>query len=277
MSRVWSFAVLAGLAWAAAAPAQAPRFAWKAGQILSYRVDQTTTVSETVEGSKTESTRKHSNVKCWKVLDVDAAGVATVQLWLASLRIETTTPTGETLVFDSANPDKSTPQLREQLGKYVNQTLAVLRVDNRGRVVEAKAVKEGHASRYESDPPFALTLPEEAVQAGGGWERAYAITLEPPVGTGEKYQAVQKYACKKAEDGVLTLGLTTELKTKPDALADQEPLLEKQTEGEIVFDATTGRLRSARLTVEKELKDHQGEGSSYKIQSTYVEQQVGAN
>ena len=61
------------------------------------------------------------------------------------------------------------------------------------------------------------------------------------------------------------------------AQADQEPLLQWQPEGEVVFDLQRGRLHSARLTINKELKNHQGEGSSYKFQSTYVEQCTGPN
>src|SRR4051812_43055923 len=118
--RAWLLAGAAVLSLVPAAPAQAPgRFAWKKDQILLYRVEQTTTAAEVVDGAKTETTSKHSNLKCWKVLDVDAAGVATFQLWLANLRVEMTKPNGEVLLFDSAAPDKSTPQLRDKLTPFV--------------------------------------------------------------------------------------------------------------------------------------------------------------
>ena len=52
-------------------------------------------------------------------------------------------------------------------------------------------------------------------------------------------------------------------------------LLQLQPEGEVVFDAQSGLMRSARLTIDKELKNHQGEGTSYRFQRTYVEQYVG--
>src|SRR5262249_11478570 len=122
-----------------------------------------------------------------------------------------------------------------------------------------------------------VTLAKDGPRDGQTWEREYVITLEPPNGTGEKYAAVQKYACKKIDRTTATIGLTTTLKSLPMATADQVPLLEMQPEGDIAFDMITGCLHSAHLHIEKELKDHQGEGSSYRFQSTYTEEQVPNN
>src|SRR5581483_4551582 len=138
---------------AAAAPAQAPaaRFRWQTGQVLTYRVEQNTQAAETVGSDKVETKTKLTLVKRWQVQAVDANGVATLQLSLAALRIETTPPNGEA-------------------------PLSVLRIDPRGRVVEVKESKFGPASRYENEPPFVLTLPEGALQPGQKWERAYKMT-----------------------------------------------------------------------------------------------------
>ncbi|HZT83014.1 MAG TPA: hypothetical protein VFA26_22480 [Gemmataceae bacterium] len=273
MVRVGMAAVLAGLAVAAAAPAQAPaaRFRWQTGQVLTYRVEQNTQAAETVGSDKVETKTKLTLVKRWQVQAVDANGVATLQLSLAALRIETTPPNGEALLFDSAAPDRSSPQLREQMGKYVGAPLAVLRIDPRGRVVEVKESKFGPASRYENEPPFVLTLPEGALQPGQKWERAYKMTLDPPQGAGEKYDAVQFYACKSAAASQATVLLATTVKTLPASIADRLPLLQLQPEGEVIFDTHNGRMQSARLSIDKELKGHQGDDSSYHFQSSYVE------
>jgi hypothetical protein len=269
--------VLALLAAASAASAQgAPaRLRWQTGQVLTYRVEQSTTVTETVGDQSAETKTQLNLVKRWQVLAVDNAGVATLQLSLASLRQEMTIPGGDPLLFDSDKPDKSTPQLREQMAKYVNTPLAVLRVDGLGRVVEVKESKFGPPTRYEAELPFAALLPADALKAGLAWERAYKITVEPPKGAGEKYDAVQKYACKSAADGSAVVTLTTALKSPPAAAADQVPMLQLLPEGEVVYDLKAGRLRSAALHVEKEVKGHQGENSSYRLASAYSEQYVG--
>ncbi len=227
MLRAGVLTVTAALLLAPAAPAQtgAVRFRWQPGQVLTYRVEQATTASDVTADGKVETTTKLGNLKRWQVLAVDPQGVATLQLSLAALRIETTSPKGEVLLFDSANLDKSNPQMRDQLAQYVGPPLAVLRIDARGQVVEVKESKHGPASRFESEQPFVIALPEDGPKAGQSWERSYHVTLDPPQGTGEKYDAVQKYTCKAAGDAVV-ITLSTALKTQPENVLDRVPLLQ---------------------------------------------------
>jgi len=277
MVRQWLLAAFAGLVLTSAAVGQeaAWRFKWAQGQVLKYRVEQSTAASEVVDGKKVETTSKTTSVKSWQVLDVDAAGAATLRLTMVSLRLEQTTPAGDSLVFDSSDPQKSHPQMREQLSKYVGQPLAVLRVDALGKLIEVKESKYGPASRYESELPFVITLPGSAVLAGQAWERNYAIALEPPQGTGEKYEATQRYTCQTVRGTIATVALSTAVRDLPASLLDQAPLLQMQPTGGALFNTEAGRVEKAVLRVDKELKGHQGEGSSYKFQSTCVMQYVG--
>jgi hypothetical protein len=284
MIHTWLAALIAGLVLSASSTAQSRtdlqsvppwQFRWQPGQVHTYRVEHNTVAADVTANNKTESKTKLNLAKRWQVLDVDAKGVATLQLSVTALRLETTTPSGGTLLFDSQNADKSDPQMREQLGRFVGQTLAVLRIDPQGRVVEVKESKHGPASRFESELPFVFVLPEQGPQVGQTWERAYQITLEPPQGTGDKYQASQKYVCKAVTGNAATVAVTTLLKTMPESLLDRVPLLQLQPEGEVVFDLQAGRLHSASLRIEKELVGHQGEGSRYQFQSTYTEEYVG--
>ena len=82
-------------------------------------------------------------------------------------------------------------------------------------MVEVKDSKFGPASRYENELPFVGVLPADGPKAGQEWQRDYKITLEPPAGAGEKYDAVQKYVCKSVTDGLAVAAVTTSLKTQP--------------------------------------------------------------
>jgi hypothetical protein len=210
---------------------------------------------------------------------------------VTAMRREMTAPGGDVLFFDSAEPDKSDPQLREQMAKFINQPLAVLRIDPRGKVVEVKESKFGPASKYESDLPFSITLPDGEPKAGQAWERAYKLTLDPPQGTGEKFDdkltldppqgtgekfdAVQKCVCKAINGSLATVGVAATIQALPAAAGDQVPLLGSQPEGEVVVDLQAGLLKSVNLHVDKELKNHQGDGTSFHLQSTYLEQYAG--
>src|SRR5438128_2445393 len=102
-----------------------PRLRWQTGLTLTYRVEQKTEAAEVVSGNTAATKTQLHLTKRWTVAAVDPAGVATLHLSLLALRIETTAPGGDALLFDSANPDKSTPQLREQMVRYIGPTLAV--------------------------------------------------------------------------------------------------------------------------------------------------------
>jgi hypothetical protein len=268
-----SLMFLANLPSASAQQPPAGRFRWQPGAVLTYRVEHRTTVTETVGGTKLETSSRLNLVKRWQVLSVDTAGTATLKMSLAALRTEQTRPEGGVILFDSDAPDKSTPpELKEQMAPLVGKPLAVLRVDNRGVVVEVKDSQFGPASRFESEPPFVVTFGNVAPAAGAVWERNYAVTLDPPQSTGEKYEAVQKYGCQTVAGNLATIALTTQFKKVPESALDRVPLIQRQPRGEVVFDLANGRMHSANLRIEEELQNHQGPGSSYRCVSSYTEQ-----
>jgi hypothetical protein len=270
---VASLVLLVPLAAASAQQPAAGRFRWQPGVALTYRIEHRTSVTEITDGRKVEISSRLNLVRRWQVLNVDAAGTATVQMSLAALRFEQTRPGGEVLLFDSAAPDKSSPELKGQ-AQFVGKPLAVLRVDNRGVVIEVKECQFGPASQYESDPPFVVTLGNVTPTPGAGWERNYAVTLDPPQGAGEKYDAVQKYVCKAVAGNLATVALSTQFKKTPESALDRVPLIQKQPQGEVVFDLANGRLQAAQLRIDETLQNHQEPGSSYRCVSHYTEQYV---
>lgn len=274
MTRYLSLTILAVFTLAAAAPAQVPRFRWQAGQVLTYRVSQSTEAIETIKDQTLKTTTKLDLVKRWQILSVDDAGTATIQMTLASLRMENMPPSGEPMIFDSANPAKSHEQLRDEMAKYVGPPLVSARIDNRGQLVEVKECKFGPESRLQCDLPFKLVLPADAFSVGRAWERAYQIKLDPPQGAGETYDAVQTYTCRMMTNGTAIVHLATTLKTAPDAAADKLPLLPLMPEGDVSFDTATGQLRAVRYQFGQDLSEHRGEGSKYQFKSTYAEDLV---
>ena len=120
-----------------------------------------------------------------------------------------------------------------------------------------------------------LSLPADGLKPGKTWERTYTITLNPPLGTGEKYDVVQRFTCKALSADQATVALTTELKTPPKVAADAIPLWQMLPAGDVVFDLKAGRVQSATLKIDRELKGHQGEGSACRFQSTYTIRYVG--
>jgi hypothetical protein len=277
MTRRCSLTILAACTFATAATGDpqadtpAPQFRWKSGQVLTYRVSQSTEAVETLKDQTLKTTVKLDLVKRWQVVNVDADGTATLQMTLTTLRMENRPPSGDPLVFDSADPAKSHEQLREEMGKYVGPPLTVVRIDARGRLVEVKESKFGPESRLQCDLPFKLVLPDGPFAAGQKWERTYQIKLDPPQGTGETFDAAQSYACKAVGNNLAQVHVATTLKTQPDAAADKLPLLPLMPEGDLFFDTANGVLKAVRYQFGQDLDEHRGEGSKYQFKSTYSE------
>lgn len=246
------------------------QFRWAKGSKLDYKVEHATQVTELIDGKKSESASKLNLVKRWTVLDVDAKGVATLQLSLVALRSEQTRPGGDVLLFDSQDLEKSTPALKE-MSKFIGKSLAVLKLDAFGRLI---AIVEGDAAKYEAEPPFVLVLPGVAVKEGQAWVRPYNIKLDPPLGTGEKIPAAQRYQLTKADGKFATMTLSTDVKKMPESAQEQIPISQKMLEGQIVFDTTLGRVQRVDAAIDRMIDNHEGPGSRYHFKSRYIEQVV---
>ena len=268
-----AFAVLAGVAVAQPPSGVAPlRFKWEANQTLTYKVVQATTVQETTIDEKTEkpvTTEAKTNlalVRKWTVKGVDAGGVATLEMAITAMRTDIRQPDGMVVTRDSANAEHA-----KEMAEFLNKPIVTVRVDTQGRLVEVKEAKNGSAARLHAELPFRMTLPDAGPTVGQTWDRPFSMKLDPPQGTGESHDFVQKYTCKAAKDGLTTLGVETTLKAPPKTTGEQVPLVPMLWTGDVYFHAPTGRYYAARLTAKSELTNHLGDGTKFVYQSTYGE------
>lgn len=252
--------------------AQTPwQFRWQKGQTLTYKIKHNTSVVEVVDKTTNTSSSALELVNRWEVTDLDNKGVATMTMTLVSMRNEQKRGSGDALLFDSQNLDKSTPELREQMKKYIGATVAQLRVDGYGRVVD---VKQGNAATFDAEPPFVVVFPAANAEAGQAWRRPFNLVLDPPYGTGEKYEAEQRYECKAIAKNVASINVSTTFKTMPDNARERVPMLQKEVQGRVFFNVARGVLISAELNIDKMLENHQGKDSTYRFKSEYYRELV---
>jgi hypothetical protein len=119
--------------------------------------------------------------------------------------------------------------------------------------------------------PFRLVLPAMGPTVGQTWERPFAFKLDPPAGTGESHDFIQKYTCKDVKDGLASFGVQTALKVAPKTAGEQVPLVPMFWTGEVYFNTVAGKYHAARLTAKAELANHLGEGTKFVYQSVYSE------
>ncbi|MSR30034.1 MAG: hypothetical protein EXR99_00875 [Gemmataceae bacterium] len=246
-------------------------FKWKPGQVLHYQVQHVTEVQEKVGDSTTEFKNRLDLQKRWQVEKVTPNGIATLTLTIPTIKMETTSPKGETLSYDSTKPGEGSKELKAQLEKYTTGKIAVVFLDTQGRLRGVKESNFGAAEKYKVELPFSLVVPEGKISKDLAWVRDFTITLDPPQGTGEKFETTQRFECTDLQNQLTTIKITTQLKAAPANEADWIPLLPFLPEGEAVLDTQAGILKEAVLKTDRTIKGHQGEGSSYRFHSVFRE------
>lgn len=268
------------LTFALLAPAQpsatpAVRFKWAADQTHIYKVTQHTLVRETTLDPKTEKpvvSEAKTNLaltKKWFVKSVDANGVATLEMSITAMKNEFRKSDGTTLERDSANPEHA-----KEMAAYLNVPIVIVRIDSQGRIVEVKETKGGSAARLHAELPFRMMLPSAASDVGKSWDRTFTMKLDPPLGTGDRYDFLQKFTPTANKDGLLVARVETTLKAPPKALAERVPLVPMLWTGEVYFNTLAGKYHAARLNVKAELPNYQGEGTTFEYESVYSEDAV---
>jgi hypothetical protein len=265
------------LTFALVAPSQPPalpavRFKWEANASHTYKVSQQTIVRETTLDPKTEkpvTAEARTDLtlkKRWVVKSVDANGVATLEMMITEMKNVFRRSDGTSLERDSANPEHA-----KEMAAYLNVPVVVVRVDSRGQIVEVKETKAGSASRLHAELPFRMTLPEAAPAIGTSWDRTFTLKLDPPLGTGESYEFLQKFTPAANANGLLSASVETTLKSPPKALAERVPLVPMLWTGNVYFNTRAGTYHAARLKVKAELPNYQGEGTKFEYESAYNE------
>ncbi len=258
----------------AAAPA-APRFKWEPGKVHTYRVVQNTVVQETTLDEKTnkpatgEAKTSLTLVRKWTVGEVDKLGVATLEMSITEMKSEFRQSDGAVTITDSSKPEDA-----KAMAAFLNKPIVTVRMDARGQLVEVKEAKVGTAARLHAELPFRLVLPDAAPEANKTWDRPFAVKLDPPNGTGESYDFVQKYTSKGEKDGLLIVGVETALKAPPKAVSEQVPLVPMLWTGDVYFNVAAGKYHASRLKAKAELVNHQGEGTKFVYESTYSEDAI---
>jgi hypothetical protein len=242
-------------------------FAFKRGQLLYYRVEQATTATDMLGDSRASLATRVEQIRCWQVRDVEGDGTALVQLWVQKLKVSQRLPSGEQWEYDSTAAERASPPLRQRLDPFVGRPVALLRVDSRGSVVGVVHAVEGWPTHFEQDPPFVVILPGRQLAMGQVWQRNYAIVLDPPLGTGQRYLAQQQYQVRSLDNGTAIIGFSTTLAESPHDATHRLALLQFLPQGEAVFDLQSGLVVSARFVSSGTVEGHQGQGSRYELHS----------
>lgn len=278
--------LIAFVSFAHSISAQTPlRFQWQTGETLAFAVTHSTTITETAPLQKdgkpvTTTTNTKLNIsKRWDVKEVDSAGTATMTLSITAMKQEIVKPLVDRdgkLTTDAITMDSSTPEGAKAMAVFLNKPILTAKIDSRGNVSDVKAASgDAAANRLQAELPFRVLLPELAVSANASWERPFAVKLDPPLGTGESYDAIQTYTLRGTNGAYTIIGVSTAFKNPPKMAAELQPLIPWLWEGDVFVQTEKGRYAGAKLTAKKTIANHQGEGTKFVFESEYTEAVAG--
>ncbi|MCS7015419.1 MAG: hypothetical protein RMJ19_02835 [Gemmatales bacterium] len=259
------------MCWSVAQAQEPPRFRLRTGEVLQYRVQQKTRVSQSLEGESASFESVTELVKRWQVLQAEADGSMIVQLTIPEIKLMQRLPNGQNIMYDSSKPDESHPALRQQMEQFLGKPTVKLKLDARGQVLEAQALLAVPVGHFAQEPPFAIVLPQDAWRPQLRWTRPYTLVLEPPLGTGEKYHAEQQLELRSWNDQQAEIAWLTDIKNPPATASEKIPLLQKITRGVAVFDQVNRRVTLVRIEAGGTVEGHEGPRSKYEFFSEYVE------
>lgn len=272
MRRHWVLMWSAVLAAGTSATAQVPfKFQFKAGQPLTYRTSHETRV-EVKQGEETSaSTSKVQQVKRWDVRKVDSFGVATLVLTVQALSLEQIEPDGESIHFDSEDPEGSNPQLAEQLKAVVGQPILEVQIDKHGHMKHYKHL--GDKEEVLRELPFVVTIPGESLPAKNlQWKRDFPIQLDPPLGNHETLRGMQICAIEEATTDRILISVRNEVVDEIKEPKRRVPIVQFLPKGIVELDPRSGRMVKVQMKIDETIKDFDGEGGTYKFASEYVEE-----
>lgn len=252
------------------------RYRWNKGDVLRYRVVQTTNAAMSgIPGmGEMNVTNTMTQVQQFTTTDVAADGAATLQVKFESLKMEMGTPMG-TFVYDSAappaqNPDQMVAQLAATIGTLVGESITLVMTPN-GNIEKMEGMARIMEKVQKSTPAMGMAgldslltddsmkgsfgqsfahLPGTAVKTGETWK--HDLVMPNPFGT---MNVATQYSLKGVESTggkeLAQILSTATIKATPGGKPPAMPMpmtiqfSDGTGDGEIFFDRRAGRTQRA--------------------------------
>jgi hypothetical protein len=248
------------------------RYVFRPGETLRWNVlhrsSVRTTMSDTTQVAETLST----SVKVWRVQKVAPDGTVTFEHRVEDVDMQQDL-TGRQRVRYNSRSDKTPPAGFENLSEAVGVTLAVVSMDNKGKILERRRspVKAGSKSEAEMTIP----LPETPVAIGDTWSYPYdqGVTSEKAY---KKIKILQKFTLDDVQNGVAKIHVENEVLSPVQDPAVEAQLIECGASGTVRLDIDAGRILERQMDLDKRVIGFRGEASSIHYLTRFTEKFVSA-
>jgi hypothetical protein len=247
------------------------RYQFHAGDALRWTVVHRCRINTTVSGSTQTADTTTTSIKLWRVHAVKPDGSIVFDHMVQSVDMRHRL-SGRGEVHYNSRTDFVPPHGFEDVARAVGVPLAVVRIDNRGKILERKQnfVKAAVAGQGE----ITIQLPEQAVAAGGRWSSVNNLDVPLSDGSVKRLRAMQSFCLESVKTGVATISMSTQILTPINDPAIEAQVLQYETCGTIRFDIDRGQILGRQIDIDKSVVGFRGEASSIRYIGRSTEERL---
>ncbi|MFM7242661.1 MAG: hypothetical protein ACKO40_00610 [Planctomycetaceae bacterium] len=247
------------------------RYRFVKGEAYPTRVEHRALTETTMNGVTQTVETMTDSTKTWTVVDVDAAGNATLEHSVDDVTMTSRTSDRGEIRWASGSGAEPPPGY-ELVPHSLGVPLVRLTVSADGRVLDRRELRPC--------PPAAtgdlvvMPLPEKAVAVGAEWTVPQDIVVEVPNGPRKAVRARLRYRLEEVDDGIATIAVDTTVLTPIDDPRLEARLLERIWDGRIRFDIAAGRILDRRTSIDRRVVGFGGPQSSVRYKASLEERQA---
>jgi hypothetical protein len=235
------------------------RYKFHAGDALRWTVVHRSNVHTSISGTAQTAETTTTSVKVWRVHEIKPNGQIVFDHMVESVDMRHKL-TGRDEVRYNSRTDPVAPTGFEDVARAVNVPLAVVTIDNQGKLLDRKQnfVKAAVAGQGE----ITIQLPDHPVAVGSHWMSLNNLDVPLSDGTTRRFKTMQSFTLESVKTGVATISVSTQFTTPIMDPAIEAQVVQYETTGSVRFDIDAGQILARQIDVDRSVVGFRGEASS---------------
>ena len=249
------------------------RYKFHPGETLRWNVVHRCRIRTSVSGTTQAAETTTISVKVWRIHEVKPDGKIVFDHMVERVNMRHRL-SGRDEVHYNSRSDACALRGFEDVARAVGTPLAVITIDDQGKVLERKQnfVKAAVAGQGE----ITIQLPEKAIAAGSRWSSESHIDVPLDDGSVRRIPARQTYVLEGVQTGVATISMVTQITTPLSDPSLEARVLQYETSGSVRFDIEAGRILGRQIDADKSVVGFRGEASSIRYVGRSTEEYLAA-
>ena len=243
------------------------RYKLKQGETVRLKITHSASTKTQMAGFTEDLSSRMESIKTWKVSNVDSRGNMTFVITWDSFVGWEQIGDEDPISYDSKDAEAEVPEMYLGTVEYIGKPLSVLTISPKGEIVDRKSsIKESALGVGGVTVP----LPQESISVGHRWAVPTIFTANDENGRSRKVKARLVYELVKVSGQNGYIKFRTELLTPNISEKVKSTIMQKMTDGYVVFDLQQGRPIKKQIEWDEKSQGFEGPDSSL----TYIAKMV---